>query len=65
MKTAMTILACLLSGCATVPSVAPISDDEVVRLMAREKVQGLALALIDRGQGHLSACHYAEVQTVI
>ena len=50
MKTAMTILACLLSGCATVPSVAPISDDEVVRLMAREKVQGLALALIDRGQ---------------
>ncbi|MFN3792809.1 serine hydrolase domain-containing protein [Massilia sp.] len=47
MKTALCVLACLVSGCA---SVSPLSDDEVHRLMARENVQGLALAVIDGGQ---------------
>jgi len=32
---------------------------------ATEKCAEEVPALIDRGQGHLSACHYAEVQTVI
>ena len=32
---------------------------------ATEKCANEVPALIDRGQGHLSACHYAEVQTVI
>lgn len=47
MKTALCAFACLLGGCA---SVSRISDDEVRRLMARENVQGLALATIERGQ---------------
>jgi len=50
MKTALCALACLLSGCAAAPSLAPFSDDEVRSLMARENVQGLALATIDRGR---------------
>jgi len=50
MKTALCVSACLLSGCAAAPSISPISDDEVRRLMARENVQGLALATIDRGR---------------
>jgi oligopeptide/dipeptide ABC transporter ATP-binding protein len=32
---------------------------------ATEKCANEVPALIDRGQGHLSACHYAEVQSVI
>ena len=50
MKTALCVSACLLSGCAAAPSVSPVSDDEVRSLMARENVQGLALATIDRGR---------------
>lgn len=50
MKTALCLLACLLSGCAAAPPVSVIPDDEVRRLMAREQVQGLALATIERGQ---------------
>ncbi len=50
MKTALCVSAFLLSGCAAAPSISPISDDEVRRLMARENVQGLALATIDRGR---------------
>lgn len=50
MKTALCALACLLSGCAAAPLLAPFSDDEVRSLMARENVQGLALATIDRGR---------------
>ncbi|WP_051933510.1 serine hydrolase [Massilia sp. BSC265] len=50
MKTALCVLACLLCGCAATPSASVVPDDEVRRLMARENVQGLALAVIDRGQ---------------
>ncbi len=51
MKPAACVLACLLSGCAAAPtSVSMVPDDEVRRLMARENVQGLALAVIDGGQ---------------
>jgi CubicO group peptidase (beta-lactamase class C family) len=51
MKTALSVFASLLlCGCAAVPSPSPPSDDEVRRLMARENVEGLALAVIDRGQ---------------
>ena len=51
MKTAACLLVCLLAGCAAAPPLAsPIPDDEVRRLMARERVEGLALAVIDRGQ---------------
>lgn len=50
MKTALCVLACFLSGCAAVPPASVPSDEEVRRLMARENVQGLALAVIDRGQ---------------
>ena len=55
MKTATCMLACLLAcvlaGCASAPPpVSVIPDDDVRRLMAREGVQGLALAVIDRGR---------------
>jgi CubicO group peptidase (beta-lactamase class C family) len=41
----------LLSACAGKPAAPPGSlDDEVARLMQRENVQGLALAVIDGGQ---------------
>jgi CubicO group peptidase (beta-lactamase class C family) len=55
MKTALCLLACsfalIFTGCAAAPPSASIlPDDEVQRLMAREHVQGLALAVIDRGQ---------------
>ncbi len=51
MKTALCLLACLLAGCAAAPpSASVVPDDEVRRLMAREHVEGLALAVIDRGQ---------------
>ena len=41
----------LLVGCAQLPPAASVPRDEVItRLMAREHVQGLALAVIDRGQ---------------
>ncbi len=40
-----------LSGCTSLsPSATVIPDDEVRRLMAREHVEGLALAVIDAGQ---------------
>lgn len=45
------LLACLLSACATAPPTAKVVPDEEVRsLMAREQVEGLALAVIDRGE---------------
>ena len=51
MKTASSLFALLLAGCTTVPPPASvIPDAHVRRLMAREGVQGLALAVIDRGQ---------------
>lgn len=51
MRAALCLSVCLLAGCAAAPpSVSSIPDDEVRRLMAREKVQGLAIAVIDRGQ---------------
>lgn len=51
MKAALCLSVCLLAGCAAAPpSVLSIPDDEVRRLMAREQVQGLAIAVIDRGQ---------------
>ena len=51
MKTASCLFALLLAGCTTVPPPASvIPDAQVRRLMAREGVQGLALAVIDRGQ---------------
>lgn len=51
MKTASCLFAFLLAGCTTVPPPASIIPDaQVRRLMAREGVQGLALAVIDRGQ---------------
>ncbi len=51
MKAACLLFACLLTGCAAAPpAVSLIPDDEIARLMAREKVEGLAIAVIDRGQ---------------
>jgi CubicO group peptidase (beta-lactamase class C family) len=51
MKPASYLAACLLAGCATAPSaVSIVPDEEVRQLMRRENVQGLALAVIDRGQ---------------
>lgn len=51
MKTAQCVVASLLlSGCAAAPSPKALSDEELGRLMARENVEGLALAVIDRGQ---------------
>lgn len=50
MKTALCLIAGLLSGCAAAPSATPVPDDAVRRLMARESIEGLALAVIDRGQ---------------
>jgi CubicO group peptidase (beta-lactamase class C family) len=51
MRTAACLSALLLAGCAGAPpSVSIVPDDEVRRLMARERVEGLALAVIDRGQ---------------
>jgi CubicO group peptidase (beta-lactamase class C family) len=51
MKVLCLLFACLLSACAASPPAARIvPDDEVRRLMASEKVEGLALAVIDRGQ---------------
>lgn len=51
MKPAAALCALVLAGCATAPpGVTIVADDEVRRLMAREKVEGLALAVIDRGQ---------------
>ncbi len=45
------LLACLLSACAAAPPAAQVvPDEEVRRLMASEKVGGLALAVIDNGQ---------------
>lgn len=45
------LFACLLSACAVSPPAARIvPDEEVRRLMASEKVEGLALAVIDKGQ---------------
>jgi len=41
---------CLLSGCAgALTTTNVVSDEEVRRLMARERVEGLALAVIDGG----------------
>lgn len=43
--------ACLLSACASAPPTANVvPDEEVRRLMAREHVEGLAVAVIDAGQ---------------
>ena len=39
-----------LSGCAHTSTVAPVPDTEIRRLMARENVQGLALAVIEDGK---------------
>lgn len=50
MRTSLCVLACFLSGCAGAPSASRVSDDEVRRLMAREAVEGLALAIIEGGQ---------------
>ncbi|MCA1856623.1 beta-lactamase family protein [Massilia oculi] len=50
MNAAILLFAVLLAGCAAAPPAAMPSDDEVRRLMAREQVAGLALAVIDRGQ---------------
>lgn len=51
MKAAPFLFACLLlSGCAAPPAATVVPDGEVRRLMAREGVEGLALAVIDRGQ---------------
>ncbi|SFC50992.1 serine hydrolase domain-containing protein [Massilia yuzhufengensis] len=51
MKPAACLFATLLAGCAAAPPpVTVLPDDEVSRLMARENVQGLGLAVIARGQ---------------
>jgi CubicO group peptidase (beta-lactamase class C family) len=52
MKRCLPLLVCLLSGCAaTPPAQPPIPlDADVVQLMQRESLQGLALATIDDGQ---------------
>jgi len=51
MKPAACLFALFLAGCAAAPpSASVVPDDEVRRLMAREQVEGLALAVIDRGQ---------------
>lgn len=50
MKTALCVLAGLLSGCVAAPPASPVPDELVRRLMARESVAGLALAVIDRGR---------------
>jgi CubicO group peptidase (beta-lactamase class C family) len=52
MKRCMLLLVFLLSGCAaTPPAQPPIPlDAEVVQLMQREQLQGLALAVIDDGR---------------
>lgn len=51
MKAAPFLFACLLlSGCAAPPAATVVPAGEVRRLMAREGVEGLALAVIDRGQ---------------
>lgn len=51
MNIAIVPLACLLlAGCAAAPPASIPSEHEVRRLMAREHVQGLALAVIDRGE---------------
>lgn len=39
-----------LSGCAHLPAARPVPDAEIRRLMAREQVQGLALAVIEDGK---------------
>jgi CubicO group peptidase (beta-lactamase class C family) len=49
MKRFLPLFAVLLSACASAPAPAP-SDQEVVQLMQREKLQGLALAVIDDGE---------------
>ena len=46
----LAFLTCLLSGCAATPPARSPSDTEVRRLMQREKLQGLALAVIDDGK---------------
>jgi CubicO group peptidase (beta-lactamase class C family) len=52
MKRLLPLLVCLLSACAATPSAqSPLpSDAEVLQLMQRENLQGLALAVIDEGQ---------------
>ena len=51
MKVLCLLFACLLSACAASPPAARVvPDDEVRRLMASEGIEGLALAVIDRGQ---------------
>ena len=50
MRAAIVLLVCALTGCATAPSAHVVPDDDVRALMRRENVQGLALAVIDRGR---------------
>ena len=50
MRAAIVLLVCALTGCATAPSAHVVPDEDVRALMRRENVQGLALAVIDRGR---------------
>lgn len=55
MKTTLSLLALVLAACASAPRserpvAAPALDAQIERLMAREKVQGLALAVIADGK---------------
>nr|WP_267874065.1 serine hydrolase domain-containing protein [Massilia polaris] len=51
MKTAICLLACVLSGCSALrPAPEAIPDAEVHALMRRNSVEGLALAVIERGK---------------
>jgi CubicO group peptidase (beta-lactamase class C family) len=50
MKWFIPLSACLLSACAATPPAHSPSESEVARLMQREQVQGLALAVIDDGK---------------
>jgi CubicO group peptidase (beta-lactamase class C family) len=50
MKRFTLLLVYLLSGCAATPHAQSPSNPEVVKLMQREQLQGLALAVIDDGQ---------------